>query len=316
MIRELKLAGKNSLQVGRILEEYSLRRGVCSMSASVYDTAWVSMVQKPVEGENVWLFPESFRAICEAQTPEGGWDGADTIDEIVNTLACLLSLKRHQREEPESVDVADRVDRATQYISKKLTGWDVMSTERDAFEILIPTILDLLETEGLRLVFPDSEKLRQLNQRKMSNVDVGLLYKYPSTILHSLESFIGTIDFNKMSDHLVGGSMMASPSSTAAYLMNVSTWDESAEEYLRDAVENGRRNGEGMVTNVYPISAFEFAWVFPSISSLMQATCNLLENGLEVDALYRDKISNILGGYLEEGEGLVGFGTLLPGMAN
>jgi hypothetical protein len=71
-----------------------------------------------------------------------------------------------------------------------------------------------------------------------------------------------------MSEHLRDGSMMGSPSSTAAYLMNVSQWDDAAERYLRDAIENGNRLYEGMVTNVFPISTFEFAWVSHSIFHL------------------------------------------------
>lgn len=261
MIREVKVVGKNSLQVGRILEEYTLRRGVCSMTGSIYDTAWVSMVSKPVEGKQTWLFPGSFKAICDAQGVDGGWEGGDSIDEIVNTLACLLSLKRHAKVDVEASDLSDRIDRAVQFLSKRLKSWHIDSTERVAFEILIPSMLDLLEQEGVSLRFPSSDKLRQLNQSKISKINIQLLYKFPTTILHSLEAFIGTIDFDKMSHHLVGGSMMASPSSTAAYLMNVSKWDEAAEQYLCDAVENGRRNGEGMVTDVFPISNFEFAWV-------------------------------------------------------
>jgi hypothetical protein len=262
MIRDIKTGVKNSLQVGRILEEYQLRRGVCSMSESVYDTAWVSMVSKTVEGKSTWLFPISFKAICDAQTPEGGWAGTDAIDEIVTTLACLLSLKRHSKVDVEASDLSDRIDRATQFISKRLSLWDTELTERVAFELLIPSMLDLLELEGLSLRWPSADKLRRLNQNKMSKLNVQLLYKYPTTILHSLEAFIGVIDFDKIAHHLSGGSMMASPSSTAAYLMNVSTWDDAAEQYLHDAVENGRRNGEGMVTNVFPTSTFEFAWVY------------------------------------------------------
>ena len=238
------------------------------MSPSIYDTAWVSMVAKPVEGkdEPVWLFTDSFDYICDTQKTSGGWEGGDAIDEIVNSLACLLSLKRHTKvgastDTSEVSELADKIDRATQFLNIKLADWDIESTERVAFEIVVPSLLDLVEHEGVALRFPDAEKLRRLSQIKMSKINFSLLYKYPSTMLHSLESFIGTIDFDQVAHHLVGGSMMGSPSSTAAYLMNATTWDEAAEQYLRDAIENGKRNGEGTVTNVFPISTFEFAWV-------------------------------------------------------
>ena len=267
MIREFKAEPKGLLQVGRLLEEYVLRRGVCSMSGSIYDTAWVSMVSKPVEGKQVWLFPASFKCICEAQAESGGWEGGDAIDEIVNTFACLLSMKRHEKVDSAEVsELAEKIDMATKFLIERLSQWDISATERVAFEILIPSMLDLLEREGIQFNFPDLEGLRKLNQEKMGKINLAALYKYPSTILHSLESFIGTIDFDKMAVHLRDGSMMASPSSTAAYLMHVSNWDQNAEQYLHEAVENGKRIADGMVTNVFPISTFEFAWVIvPSI---------------------------------------------------
>jgi len=295
MIRELKSGSKNLLQVGRLLEAYVMRRGVCSMSGSIYDTAWVSMVAKPGEREKKWLFPSSFECILEAQSENGGWEGGDAIDEIVNTLACLLSLKRHEK--VDDTALGDKVENAIKFVNAKLADWDVSTAERVAFEILIPSLLDQLDQEGVTLRFPDFETLRSLNQKKMAKLNFELLYKYPSTILHSLESFVGVIDFDKVAHHLREGSMMGSPSSTAAYLMNVSVWDQEAEQYLRDAVDNGRRLAEGMVTNVFPISTFEFAW----------STCNVLENGLEVDDVYREKIGKILSGYLDDGNGLVGF---------
>src|SRR5579859_317732 len=177
MIRELKTGSKNLLQVGRLLEEYVLRRGVCSMSASVYDTAWVSMISKPVEGKSTWLFPASFGYICDTQQESGGWVGGDVIDEIVNALACLLSFKRHEKVDPEPSELADRIDRATRFLTAKLAVFDSHNTERVAFEILIPSLIDLLEVEGVSLQFPDAENLRKLHQKKMSKINFELLYK-------------------------------------------------------------------------------------------------------------------------------------------
>lgn len=260
----VKSESKSFLQVERLLEKYVSRKTVCSMSESIYDTAWVSMVSKPVEGEQTWFSPSSFSCICDAQAESGGWEGGCAIDEIVNTLACLLSLKQHEKVNPDEVfGLADRIEKATRFVAQRLSGWDIFSTERVAFEILVPSLLDQLEVVGVHLNFPQSDRLRQLKQIKMSKINLSHLYKYPSTILHSLESLIGIADFDKISHHLRDGSMMGSPSSTAAYLMNVSNWDENAERYLRDALENGHRIKAGMVTNVYPISTFEFAWVCP-----------------------------------------------------
>lgn len=252
-------------QIERLLKEYDGGMGVCSMSGSIYDTAWVSMVSKSIEGQQTWLFPSSFYCICDAQAASGGWEGGYAVDEIMNTLACLLSLKRHHKASPNEVSgLAYRIETAIQFLTERLSGWDISSTERVAFEILVPSMLDLLVVEGVHLNFPQLDKLRKLEQIKLSKLNLSYLYKYPSTILHSLESLIGVADFDKISHHLQDGSMMASPASTAAYLMNASRWDENAEQYLRDALQNGSRIKPGMVTNVYPIGIFEFAWVNPS----------------------------------------------------
>ena len=77
------------------------------MSASVYDTAWLSMVQKPgIDGiTGTWLFPECFEFIIEQQLPSGGWESdAATVDGILNTAAALLSLKKRERTQPGQHD--------------------------------------------------------------------------------------------------------------------------------------------------------------------------------------------------------------------
>lgn len=75
------------------------------------------------------------------------------------------------------------------------------------------------------------------------------------------------IDFDKVAHHKVHGSMMASPSSTAAYLLNVSNWDDEAEAYLRQVIKSGAGRGSGGVPSAYPSMHFEYSWVCPSRSS-------------------------------------------------
>jgi hypothetical protein len=261
MIELSQHLSEDVVQLGKLLDEYVQSRGVCSMTGSIYDTAWVSMVSKSVEGEKTWLFPKSFKCVYEKQAVSGGWEGGESTDEIVNSLACLLALKKHQNVGDGPENLADRIKKAVEFLTEKLSDWN-NSPDRVAFDILIPSMLDLLEAEGVPIRFPDSEKLRLMNlQERKAVTNSAVFYKYPSTILHSLESFTGAIDFDKMTPHLRDGSMMGSPSSTAAYLINASVWDDSAERYLCDALENGKRIEDGMVTNVFPVSTFEFAWV-------------------------------------------------------
>lgn len=66
------------------------------MSISIYDTAWVSMVQKP---DGMWLSPESFEFLLAHQLPSGAWESyASTVDGVLNTAAALLALKRRLRQ--------------------------------------------------------------------------------------------------------------------------------------------------------------------------------------------------------------------------
>ena len=45
--------------VDELVRTLDLGHGISSMSTSVYDTAWVSMVIKVFEGQKTWLFPEA-----------------------------------------------------------------------------------------------------------------------------------------------------------------------------------------------------------------------------------------------------------------
>lgn len=251
--------------IRRLIEEYKREGRLCSVTGSIYCTAWISMITKPVNARNIWLFPASFRCICDLQQKNGGWVGVDVVDEIVSTLACLLSLKKHERIDGEHSNLTDKIEKAILFLNQRLLEWDITKTERIAFEILVPNMLDLLEREGIKFDFPNLEALLQIKEAKMSKFTLSHLYEHPSPLLYSLEAFIGIIDFDKVRKHLSNGSMFSSPSSTAAYLMNVSEWDTRAENYLIDAVNNGRCNGEGMVACTYPTTTFELAWVYSCV---------------------------------------------------
>lgn len=71
-----------------------------SATVSIYDTAWVSMIIRPIvsgDDEIQWLFPESFSFILDTQLPNGGWGSYLSIDDgILNTMAAMLAiLRRH-----------------------------------------------------------------------------------------------------------------------------------------------------------------------------------------------------------------------------
>ncbi|QDS74818.1 hypothetical protein FKW77_002408 [Venturia effusa] len=241
--------------------------GLGSMTCAIYDTAWVAMVSKETDGKSSWLFPESFIYLLEHQSDNGSWEsyGAQ-VDGIMNSLAALLALKRHQKQPELSLDILPydieaRVQRAITSIADQLQAWDVESTMHVGFEYLVPALLTMLEAEEVYFRFAGRDRLMAINHKKMARFRPAMLYgEQKITALHSLEAFIGLIDFDRVQHHKTFGSMMASPSSTAAYLMSASEWDMESEAYLRHVVKFGHGGSSGGVPSAFPSSYFEKTW--------------------------------------------------------
>ena len=245
-----------------------------SFSSSIYDTAWVAMIGKP-EDRSTLLFPQCFHFLLQAQNEEGGWASyVSDVDGILNTLAALLALKNYQKSGFSSDllnDFETRIAKADCYARTLLKEWDVASTDHIAFEILAPSLLQMLEVDSERFDFPGRQALFALNSSKLSKFSPELIYgKRETTLVHSLEAFVGIIDFDRVGHHLdEWGSMMASPSSTAAFLIHSSEWSESAERYLQNVVASGQGIDKGGVPTFFPSSIFEVAWVSQASPSIV-----------------------------------------------
>ena len=238
-----------------------------SATVTVYDTAWVSMVSKFEDGHGIWLFPECFHYLLDTQLPSGGWESHASLDDrLLHSLAALLAMKKHMSacgpmSHPNPSDLEDRISKATAYVQNSLHCWTVEENLHVGFEILLPAHLSMLQKEGIDFVFPERKGLEILSASKLASFDPEMLYKNPTTSLHSLEAFIDRIDFDKLAHHKTFGSMMASPASTAAYLMCSSMWDTDAEFYLRKVIREGSGKGSGAVPSVFPMPVFEITWV-------------------------------------------------------
>lgn len=239
-----------------------------SHTLAIYDTAWVSMIAKTVDEEHRWAFPESFQFLLEQQQLDGSWDEHKcNEDGILNTLAALLAMKRHEKSTYVAAsaigpNLQTRLSKAVLYLQYKLQQWDVQASIHVGFEILVPSLLSMLEQEHVVFEFPQKQVLMNQNAKKLKNFDPAILYgNQKTTFLHSLEAFIGKIDFDKVQHHRTYGSLMCSPSSTAAYMMNCTTWDAEAEKYIKDVIMYGRGHGNGGVPSVYPCTVFELTWV-------------------------------------------------------
>jgi hypothetical protein len=248
------------------VNDYDPHYGIGSMSCSIYDTAWVAMVSKVVDGTRVWLFPEAFDSILATQLSDGSWPSyACEVDGILNTAASLLALQRHINLPLQLSATPDLVGQATKAASalrRLLQNWNVEATINVGFEVLVPVLLDLLASEGFQFKFATQSKLMAVHNHKMAKFKPEMLYgETQLTIIHSLEALTERIDFNRLSHHKHKGSMMASPSSTAAYLMGLDGWDDDSESYLRHVIAAGQGRGTGLVPSAFPSTYFEASWV-------------------------------------------------------
>ena len=260
---------KAGVLVAQLSRRFDQGYGIGSLSPAIYDTAWVAMVSKKVDGKSKWLFPECFQFLVKTQLENGGWPTyASEVDGLLNTLAATLALREHARApeiEGSSLpdDIERRLSKATACLQCMLQSWNVESTVHVGFELLVPTLLQLLEHHDVYFQFPGRAKLMSLNSQKLAMFDARILYsKHQTTLVHSLEALALSIDFDKVSHHTSSdGSMMASPSSTAAYLIYSQVWNDRAEEYLRAVIRSGEGNGGRGVPSAFPTTIFELTWV-------------------------------------------------------
>lgn len=314
--------------IAQLADKLENHKAIGSFSTSVYDTAWLAMLTKPdSNGKLALLFPSCFLHLLATQTSNGGWPAyASKIDGLLNTMAATLALKMYQRQpelhgqfSPGSIE--SRIMKAETSLRAQLRTWDVESCVHVGFEILVPSLLAQIEEHTEEFKFPGRKMLMALNKSKLAKFRPEMLYnKQKTTLIHSLEAFVGNIDVDKVIHHLDEyGSMMASPSATAAYLMNCTQWDKAAESYLQGVISWGSGKGGGGVPSAFPSSIFEISWVSHQLARLYgsansyveKITSTFLKVGLSPKDLGLDEVGKI-GSYLQSKldaqGGVVGFG--------
>ena len=102
-----------------------------------------------------------------------------------------------------------------------------------------------------------------LNAKKLAKFDPMMLYSdVPTSAIHSLEAFVGKVDFQKVAHHKRSGSMMGSPAATAAYLVFSGTSDEDMIAYLQGVSHHWQAPEIDAFPSVFPSTIFELTWVW------------------------------------------------------
>ncbi|MCJ1342375.1 geranylgeranyl pyrophosphate synthetase [Peltigera leucophlebia] len=244
----------------------------CIRQPTIYDTAWVAMLSRSIDdGSPEWVFPDSFQFLLDHQKLNGGWATSESkLDNILNTLAATLALKRHYGSSLKAnqihaaASLGSRVSKAERFLQREMSDWEPELSSHTGFEILIPALLSMLEDEGITLHFAGRQRLMKLKQEFFAKFDLQNLYKSEnSSILYFLEAFLGLGDFERLGLHKARGSIMRSPSSTAAYLIGLRLWDTDCEACIRTAIQ--ATGVPGGVPSVFPPKPVEFATIWATL---------------------------------------------------
>ncbi|MGH8000130.1 MAG: hypothetical protein ACREPR_12025, partial [Brasilonema sp.] len=252
LVRDMVLA-----LLEEMVADYDEKWGGGKMSAAAYDTAWVAMVRQPHNPEQL-AFPDSFHWLLRHQSKDGSWGYPPQT--IVPTLAGLLALLKA----PQQTELTHyAAKRAETHLRTALRQWLIANYESVAFEILVPKHLEELENLGVVFEFPDKAELLKIYHRKLSIASPELIYSGKSGLIHSLEAFAPSIDFQRLKPlQAANGSYGISPAATAAVLIHSPEWDTASADWLTHLSNQARRTGDpGAMPNAYPIDVFEGSWV-------------------------------------------------------
>jgi halimadienyl-diphosphate synthase len=204
-----------------------------------YDSAVVACLR---DAHGQLCFPQTLAWLTRRQHPDGTW-GADrwhAHDRLVSTLAAIRCLH-----ETQTAPIA--VESALQAIPNLIARLGQDDHETIGFEVIAPYLLDWCRAAGLPA---PATSLKAERRRRTERIAHGV----NGTILFSLD---GLEAIPPEVGQLISprGSLLASPSSTAAYLAQYPATPRSWAYLVRLAEQNG-----GGIPAVHPINSFAASW--------------------------------------------------------
>lgn len=101
----------------------------------------------------------------DSQLPDGGWESHGSNDDrILNTMAALLAMIKHKNTQnldsnEDLFGLETRIEKVRLSLEECLKHWDVESSVHVGFEMLVPALLRMLETEKVSFIFPEQQSL-------------------------------------------------------------------------------------------------------------------------------------------------------------
>ncbi|KAF5751276.1 copal-8-ol diphosphate hydratase chloroplastic-like isoform X3 [Tripterygium wilfordii] len=213
------------------------------MSISAYDTAWVALIEDKNQ-IGTPQFPSCLQWIIQNQLTDGSWGDPRyflSCDRILNTLACVISLKAWNIH-------PDKARRGISFLNEKMSMLEKENEEHflGGFEIVFPSILEM--ARKLEIQLPDDDTCSALQDNikfkrnlKLTRISKEGIQNVATTVLFSLEGLQDMeLDWEKiLKMQSKDGSFLSSPSSTAYAFLQ--TKDQNCFIYLNKVIQ--RFNG-------------------------------------------------------------------------
>ncbi|KAG0499507.1 hypothetical protein HPP92_004198 [Vanilla planifolia] len=281
--------GVEDLQMGSksLLDGIRERLFNIELSASFYDTAWVTMVPSPRFAETP-CFPQCLDWILDNQHPDGSWGppghNLSAIKDVLSsTLACVLALKRWNVGE--------------EYVKKGLwfigTNFSSCMNEKFpspiGFSIIYPGMINLAIEMGLKLPVPEVDidamlSIRESALRRETEKNSAGSKAYLAFVAEGLPELQ---DWgNIMNYQGKNGSLFNSPSTTAAALTHVR--DDKALNYLSSLLEKFGCS----VPTIYPLEIRTQLSMVDRLERLGLSQYFVNEIGVILDRVYSCWIEN------------------------